>query len=140
MPRMDSQAEFWRDVDAAWAGPIANPQARAATIARLEALTRMLDTALIIPGTNIRFGADAMIGLVPGIGDAITTALSAYVVYEAHRLGAPRTLIARMIANVAVDGVVGAVPLLGDAFDVVWRANRRNMRLLRGWLEDRGEL
>lgn len=136
MPRMDSQAEFWRDVDAAWAGPIDNPQARAATIARLEALTRMLDTALIIPGTNIRFGADAMIGLVPGIGDAITTALSAYVVYEAHRLGAPRTLI----ANVAVDGVVGAVPLIGDAFDVVWRANRRNMRLLRGWLEDRGEL
>jgi hypothetical protein len=140
MARTDFDSTFWRDVDAAWAGPIASDAARRTTIARLDRLAAMLDTALIIPGTNVRFGADAIIGLVPGIGDTITTALSAYIVYEAHRLGAPRALVARMIANVALDGLVGAVPLLGDAFDIVWRANRRNMRLLRQWLERRGEL
>jgi hypothetical protein len=111
------------------------PQSRAERIARLDALANLLDTAFFIPGTNIRFGFDAMIGLVPGIGDAITTAMSLYLVHEARQLGAPRRLIARMLANVALDGVVGAVPLLGDAFDVMWRANRRNMALLRDHLD-----
>ena len=99
----------------------------------------LLDTAFLVPGTNIRFGIDAMIGLVPGIGDAVTTLMSLYIVREARELGAPRHLIARMLVNVALDGVVGAVPLLGDAFDVMWRANRRNMALLRKHiaLEDR---
>jgi hypothetical protein len=82
----------------------------------------------------VRFGFDALIGLVPGIGDAVTTALSLYIVHEARQLGAPRHVIARMLANVMIDGLVGAVPLVGDAFDVVWRANRRNMRLLQDWL------
>jgi hypothetical protein len=108
---------------------------RRVRIERLDRLSRLLDTAILIPGTGIRFGADAVIGLVPGIGDAITTALSAWIVYEAHRLGAPRHLIVRMIANVAVDGLLGSVPLAGDAFDVLFRANRRNMRLLREHLE-----
>jgi hypothetical protein len=99
------------------------PQSRADRIARLDGLANLLDTA------------DAMIGLVPGIGDAITTAMSLYIVHEARQLGAPRRLIARMLANVALDGVVGAVPLLGDAFDVMWRANRRNMTLLRNHLD-----
>jgi Domain of unknown function (DUF4112) len=103
---------------------------RRARIERLDRLSRLLDTAILIPGTNIRFGADAVIGLVPGIGDAITTALSVWIVYEAHQLGVPRHLILRMIANVAIDGMVGAVPLAGDALDVLFRANRRNMRLL----------
>ena len=123
--------------DAASPGPAGSRQA---ILARIEALARLLDNALTIPGTNIRFGADAIIGLVPGIGDTITTALSAYIVYEAHRLGAPRRLVARMIGNVAIDGLVGAVQLAGDVFDVVWRANRRNMRLLREWLEREGEI
>ncbi len=100
-------------------------------IERLERLARLLDTAIVVPGTNFRFGADAIIGLMPGIGDTITTALSAWIVYEAHKLGVPRRLLIRMIANVALDGVVGAVPLAGDVFDVMWRANRRNVRLLR---------
>jgi hypothetical protein len=113
----------------------ARPQSRAERIARLDALANLLDTAFVVPGTNIRFGFDAMIGLVPGIGDAITTAMSLYLVHEARQLGAPRRLIARMLANVALDGVVGAVPLLGDAFDVMWRANRRNMALLRKHLD-----
>jgi uncharacterized protein DUF4112 len=113
---------------------------RRARIERLDRLSRLLDTAILIPGTGIRFGADAVIGLMPGIGDAVTTALSAWIVYEAHRLGAPRHLIMRMIANVAVDGLLGAVPLAGDVFDVLFRANRRNMRLLREHLEREGPL
>jgi hypothetical protein len=111
------------------------PQSRAERIARLDALASLLDTAFLVPGTNIRFGVDALIGLIPGIGDAITTAMSLYIVHEARQLGAPRHLIARMLANVALDGVVGAVPFLGDAFDVMWRANRRNMALLRRHLD-----
>lgn len=99
-------------------------------LARIDALSRLLDTAFVIPGTNIRFGIDALIRLVPGIGDAAATAMSLYVVNEARALGAPRLLIARMLANVALDGLVGAIPILGDAFDVAFRANRRNMALL----------
>jgi hypothetical protein len=112
--------------------------ARRAVLERLERISILLDTALFIPGTNVRFGADAIVGLLPGIGDTITTALSAYLVYEAYRLGAPRHLLGRMIANVAFDGVVGAVPLAGDVLDVLFRANRRNVRLLREWLERDG--
>jgi Domain of unknown function (DUF4112) len=82
----------------------------------------------------VRFGFDAIIGLVPGIGDAITTAISLYIVHEARQLGAPLHVIMRMLANVALDGFVGAVPVFGDAFDVMWRANRRNVRILREWL------
>jgi hypothetical protein len=111
------------------------PRSRRERVARLEAIAALLDTALIIPGTNIRFGFDALIGLVPGIGDTITTAISCWLIYEAHQLGAPRHLIGRMIGNVALDGVVGAVPIVGDAFDVMWRSNRRNMKLLREWLD-----
>jgi hypothetical protein len=108
---------------------------REARIARIDALANLLDTAVLIPGTNIRFGLDAVIGLIPGIGDAITTVLSLYIVNEARALGAPPLLVARMVANVALDGIVGAVPLVGDAFDVAWRANRRNMKLLRDHLD-----
>lgn len=100
-------------------------------VARIDALAQLLDTAFVVPGTNIRFGVDALIGLVPGIGDAITTILSLYIVNEARALGVPKLLLARMLANVAFDGVVGAVPLVGDAFDVAFRANRRNVALLR---------
>ena len=99
-------------------------RSRAERIARLDALATLLDTAFILPGTNVRFGFDALIGLIPGIGDAITTAISLYIVREAHQLGAPFHVIVRMLANVALDGFVGAVPVVGDAFDVMWRANR----------------
>lgn len=108
---------------------------RADRIARIDALATLFDTAFLVPGTNIRFGLDALIGLVPGIGDAITTAIALYIVNEARALGAPKLLVARMLANVALDGVVGAVPLVGDAFDVAFRANRRNMALLREHLD-----
>jgi len=102
---------------------LARPRSRGARIARIDALATLLDTALVIPGTGVRFGLDALIGLFPVVGDIITTALSLFIVH------------ARMLGNVAVDGVFGAVPLVGDAFDVLWRANRRNVRLLREWLD-----
>lgn len=105
-----------------------------ARLERLEWLAHSLDTAVVIPGTRIRFGLDAVIGFLPG-GDAVSTAIAAWIVYEAHRLGVPRRLLARMIANVAVDGLVGAVPIAGDVFDVFWRVNRRNVRLLREHFE-----
>lgn len=110
----------------------------AEVLARLEILTRLMDEAFVLPGTNVRVGLDAAIGLVPGIGDLLSASLSSYLVWEAHRLGAPRLLVARMLGNVAIDAVVGAVPLLGDAFDVLFRANRKNMRLLRRHLEKSG--
>ena len=114
---------------------LARPQGRQERIARVDALATLFDTAFVIPGTQIRFGLDALIGLVPGIGDAITTVMSLFIVNEARALGAPRMLVARMLGNVALDGVVGAVPLVGDLFDVAWRANRRNMALLRAHLD-----
>jgi hypothetical protein len=113
-------------------------QSRRDRVARLDSLAALLDTALVIPGTNIRFGLDALIGLVPGIGDTITTAISLFIVHEAYQLGAPHHLILRMLGNVALDGVVGSVPIVGDAFDVMWRSNIRNMRLLREWMEREG--
>ena len=108
---------------------------REARIARIDALATLLDTALLVPGTNIRFGLDAVIGLIPGIGDVVTTIMSLYIVNEARALGAPPLIIARMLAHVALDGVVGAVPLVGDVFDVAFRANRRNMALLQDYLD-----
>jgi Domain of unknown function (DUF4112) len=107
-------------------------------LARLDALSRLFDTALVIPGTNIRFGLDALVGLVPAIGDLITTATSLYIVHEARQLGAPMHLLLRMVGNIALDGAVGAVPIVGDAFDVMFRANRRNMALLRDHIEKEG--
>ena len=104
---------------------------QADSMARIEALAKFLDSAVPIPGTNQRIGFDALIGLVPGIGDAISTALSAYIIWEARQLGLPRWKIARMIGNVALDTTLGAVPLAGDAFDVLFRANKRNMRIIR---------
>jgi len=103
---------------------------------RLERLARALDAAVAIPGTNVRFGADSVLGLIPGAGDLIGLALSGYLILAARRLGASPDLLARMAGNVAVDTVVGAIPLLGDIFDVVFKANLRNMALLRGHLSD----
>lgn len=111
---------------------------RREALERLDRLSRLLDTAIAVPGTSIRLGADAAIGLVPGIGDLVTTLISAYIIREAHRLGAPRHLILRMVGNVALDGLIGAIPLAGDVFDVLWRANRRNVRLLRDHLAREG--
>jgi hypothetical protein len=113
----------------------AQPLTREQRFARLEAIGNLLDMAFIVPGTNVRYGIDGLIGLVPVIGDIITTAIALWVVREARALGAPRHLVARMLANVAIDGAVGAVPLVGDAFDVAFKANVRNIRMLRKWMD-----
>jgi Domain of unknown function (DUF4112) len=110
---------------------------RRRTIERLHRLTMLLDSAYRVPGTNVRFGLDALIGLLPGLGDVASAAVSAYVIYEARRLGVRRSAIARMIGNVALDMAIGALPLVGDAADVFWRANVRNMRILRAHLGGR---
>lgn len=113
---------------------------RRAALQRLDAIASLMDSAFVIPGTRYTVGLDALIGLAPGIGDAVTTLISLWMVREAHALGAPKHLIARMVGNVALDGVIGAVPLLGDAFDVMFRANRRNMKLLREHFAREGAL
>lgn len=104
---------------------------REASVARLDALARLMDSSFTIPGTNVRFGLDAIIGLVPVAGDLISNAISTYIVWEARRLGVSRWTMARMIANTAVDTVVGAIPIVGDAFDVAFRVNMRNLALLK---------
>ena len=104
-------------------------------LVRLDALAKLLDVAFIVPGTNFRYGIDGLIGLIPVVGDIITTAISLWVVREARALGAPWHITGRMLANVAVDGVVGLVPVAGDAFDVMFRANVRNVRMLKRWLD-----
>jgi Domain of unknown function (DUF4112) len=101
---------------------------------RLRGMSRLLDNAFTIPGTRFRFGLDALIGLVPGLGDAVSAVFSGYIVLQASRLGAPKAVVNRMIANVAIDTIVGWVPLLGDLFDVAWKSNVRNMTLLEDYL------
>ena len=104
-------------------------------LARFEMLAKLLDVAFLLPGTQIRYGVDGIIRLIPVVGDIVATAFSLWLVREARALGAPWHVTARMLGNVAVDGVVGLVPLAGDAFDVLFRANMRNVRLLRRWLD-----
>lgn len=108
------------------------------SVARLEALAKLMDGAFVLPGTNIRMGLDGLIGLVPIAGDVISGLISSYLIWEAHQLGAPKWLMARMVANTLLDTAVGAVPVLGDAFDVMFRANMKNMALLRRHVEKHG--
>ncbi len=122
------------DFSTSSANPFGN-LTREQRIARLDALSKLLDVAFVVPGTNIRYGIDGLIGLIPVVGDIITTAISLWVVREARALGAPWHLTSRMLGNVALDGVVGLVPFAGDAFDVMFRANVRNVRMLQRWLE-----
>ena len=105
-----------------------------AALARLRTLSHVLDDSLRVPGTGFRFGLDAVIGLVPGIGDATGAALSAYLLVEAGRLGAPKATLLRMAGNVALEAIVGAVPFVGDLFDAGWKSNLRNLRLLEAHL------
>lgn len=101
---------------------------------RVERLAWLLDNAFPLPGLKFRIGLDALLGLVPGFGDAAGVVLSSYIVHEAWRLGVPKSVLVRMWLNIVVEGVVGAVPLLGDVFDAAWKANMRNVALLEGHL------
>jgi hypothetical protein len=110
----------------------------AARLRRVRELSHLLDSAVAVPGTRFRVGLDPLLGLLPVVGDAPTTLLSAYVVAEAAALGAPRATVARMVGNLVVDAVVGSVPVVGDLFDAAWRANERNVRLLEARVDDPG--
>jgi hypothetical protein len=104
-----------------------------ARIDRAAGLARVLDTSLRIPGTRIRFGLDPVLGLVPGLGDAIGALVGGYIVWAALRAGAPWLIVGRMLVNIAVDAIVGAVPAAGTLFDIAFKAHRRNARMLQAW-------
>jgi hypothetical protein len=98
---------------------------------RLDKLAGLLDSRFSIPGTKIRFGLDAILGLVPGIGDVAGAILSLWIVFSGLRMGATPSTLFRMLLNVGVELILGAIPVVGDMFDVVWQSNNRNVDLLR---------
>jgi hypothetical protein len=129
-----SSSQTWK-----FDGLRANGASRQQRLARIDTLATLLDSAFVVPGTRIRFGLDAIVGLVPGVGDFLMSLVSLYIVHEARQLGAPMHLLVRMVGNIALDGIIGSAPVAGDIFDVMWRANRRNMTLLYDHLRRQGE-
>jgi hypothetical protein len=116
---------------------IPSPTSRHETLARLDALARLLDSAVRVPGTNVRVGADALLNLVPGVGTLVAKGLASYLILEARRHGVPTGTLLRMTGNVAVDLAISAVPVIGWFGDAFYRANQRNIALLRAHLERR---
>lgn len=102
-----------------------------AALKRVEALELLLERSIMIPGINRAIGLDAVLGLVPVVGDLISAALGSYIIWEARNLGLPKWKLWRMMGNLAVDTAVGAIPLAGDAFDVLFRSSSRNLRILK---------
>ncbi len=102
---------------------------------RVEAMEMLLERSFKVPGTNFPIGLDSIIGLIPVLGDIVTTALGAYIVWEARNLGLPKWKLWRMAGNIAVDTAIGAVPLVGDAADVLFRSNTRNLRIIKKHLD-----
>ncbi len=117
------------------AGGAANDALATTRVSRARTLAQLLDSALPLPG-GYRIGLDPLLGLVPGLGDLAGAAMSGHIVLLAARLGAPASVVARMIGNVAIDTLVGAVPVLGDLFDAAWKSNLRNVALLERWLDE----
>lgn len=106
-------------------------------LARLRRLAWLIDAQFSLPGTKFRFGLNALVGLAPGIGDVVMGLASLYIVYEARAMGAPNALLGRMLTNVLVEVLGGTVPLLGDLFDVAFKANLRNIALIEAWARNR---
>jgi len=102
---------------------------------RIEAMERVLERSFVIPGINRPVGLDAVVGLVPVLGDVVTAAMGAYVIWEASNLGLPKWKLWRMAGNVAFDSAVGAIPLAGDVFDLLFRSNTRNLKIVRRHLD-----
>jgi hypothetical protein len=103
---------------------------------RISRVTALLDDLVAIPGTKQRFGLDPLIGLIPGVGDMTTAIVGGWIILEAARMRIPGIVLARMILNTTVDLVIGAIPLVGDLFDVVSRSNHRNLQLFRRYATD----
>lgn len=102
---------------------------------RVEAMEMLLERSFTLPGTNVPFGLDTIIGLIPVVGDLVTAAMGSYIVWEARNLGMSKWHLARMAGNIGIDTLLGAVPLVGDAFDLVWRSNTRNLRMIQRHLD-----
>jgi hypothetical protein len=114
-------------------GDLVSYQRHAERLRRLKWLdraSRIMDTAIGIPGTRFRFGADSILGLVPGLGDVVAATVALAIVNEARRMGLPSDKLARMLVNIALDGLVGTVPIVGDIFDIYFKSNRRNMQMI----------
>jgi Domain of unknown function (DUF4112) len=107
---------------------------RLKTLKRIERMAKVMDTAWGIPFTKWRFGMDSVLGLVPGAGDAVNLGVSVYTLLLARRLGAPNALLLRMAANAGIDFGLGSVPILGDIFDMFFKSNSRNLKMLREFL------
>ena len=105
----------------------------------LDDLSRYLDGLFRIPGTDWRFGLDALIGLVPNVGDTLTSLASFYILFSGVRYGVPKITLLRMAINIGIDYLVGSIPFIGDAFDFFWKANKQNMELIRERATGRGE-
>ncbi len=112
-----------------------NNFAHTSRLKRMQQLSRLLDSAIVIPGTKKRIGLDPIIGLIPGGGDTLSALLSGYIIIEAATLGLPREALIRMVMNVLLDTVVGSVPIFGDIFDVFSKANLRNMQIVESHLK-----
>lgn len=110
------------------------------TLERLDYLAEFSDDAIEIPGTGIRFGIDPLIGLIPGIGDAAGSIFSGYIIFEACRHRLPPSLILRMILVALAELFIGSIPVIGDIFDFAWKANRRNVDLIKGFLRDQKKI
>ncbi|MCT2557633.1 DUF4112 domain-containing protein [Tsuneonella sp. YG55] len=102
---------------------------------RIEAMEQLLENSFTVPGVNYRIGLDSIAGLIPVIGDFVTAAMGMYIVWEAKNLGLPKWKLWRMTGNVAFDAALGAVPLVGDAFDLVFRSNTRNLKIVKRHLD-----
>jgi hypothetical protein len=102
----------------------------------IRRLSRVLDSAVVVPGTGVKFGLDPILGLFPGLGDLVSPLFTIGVVWQARDLGLPRVVQLRMIFNVAIDTLVGMVPLAGDLFDFVWRSNEKNLALLERYAQE----
>ena len=102
---------------------------------KLNRLAWLMDNSFRIPGTQIRFGLDGLIGLIPGVGDALGAIISSHILTQAAHMGAPKSLLLKMAFNIGLDAILGVIPVLGDVSDFIWKANQRNVKLLSDYIE-----
>ncbi|MEA5551174.1 DUF4112 domain-containing protein [Anabaena cylindrica UHCC 0172] len=115
------------------------PDGYAPRLKRIRQISRLLDNAITIPGTQVGIGLDPILGLIPVGGDVLGLIVSIYIIIESAQMGVPRATLIRMVANIIIDALVGAIPMLGDLFDFAWKANIYNIKLLEDYLQTPGE-
>lgn len=105
----------------------------------MESLAHWMDSKFKLPGTNIRFGLDSILGLIPGVGDTVTLASTVYLLGQAQSLNVPWTIKTRMMWNAFIDWLIGLVPFFGDIFDIGWKSNQRNVKLLKDYIKSQNK-